>query len=80
MSTRVTDTQARDLAWSRLKADWGSEGWTAGELSAYYGFFLHGWDARYNRQVVLDGERHQDECQARLKARAERGDFTGAVR
>lgn len=78
--TRVTDTQARDLAWSRLKAGLGSEGWTAGELSTYYGFFLHGWDARYNRQVVLDGERHQDECQAGLKTRAERGDFLGVSR
>ena len=48
--------KARSWAWSEIKRDVGTEGWTTGESINYYGFFCHGWEARgqYEQQRLSE--------------------------
>ena len=44
--TYMTDEQARAWAWSQVKDDVGTNGWTGGDHCTYSGFFNMGWNAR----------------------------------
>ncbi len=44
--TFMTEDQACNWAWNKVREDVGAEGWTAGDSANYYGFFLFGWNYR----------------------------------
>lgn len=46
MRTHMTGEEARAWAWSQVKNDVGTAGWTVGDLCSYSGFFNVGWHAR----------------------------------
>lgn len=50
-STYMTTDQARDWAWKALRRDLDDSRWNVGESSAYFGFFLHGWNNRGQYEV-----------------------------
>jgi hypothetical protein len=50
--TCMTEDQARDWAWKKVRRDVGTEDWTTGDHCNYFGFYCWGWTARaqYEKQ------------------------------
>lgn len=44
--TLMTEDQASRWAWDQIREEVGTKGWTAGDSSNFFGFFLHGWNYR----------------------------------
>lgn len=54
--TLMTDEEAFDWAWKKLKQDLGGEKWSAGDEVQMWGFFKYGWDHR----AQLELQRYRD--------------------
>ncbi len=50
--TLMTEDQARDWAWNKVREDLGTEGWTVMDSVNYHGLYMWGWKyrAQYERQ------------------------------
>lgn len=44
--TFMTEDRAREWAWDKVREEVGTNGWTAGDSSNFYGFYLWGWNYR----------------------------------
>ena len=44
--TFMTEDRAREWAWNKVREEVGTNGWTAGDSSNFYGFYLWGWNYR----------------------------------
>lgn len=49
--TFMTEDQALKFAWGKVREDVGTTGWTTGDSSNFYGFFMWGW--KYRAQYEL---------------------------
>lgn len=50
----------KEEEWAKLKAQLNHEKWNAGEESAFYSFFLHGWYGRTGEAAYQDASRALD--------------------